>query len=236
MAFPTLGVLDNFNAGANQALTSRSGWGATAIRQFLGNCFTTDSAPTEAVNTAGTSADNYWNATGANSECWYKIGSVAANFGQHGPCVRIQNPTAAGVNFYCAYANDNTHLQIYKIVSGAFTAIGTNVSGITLAVGDSVGIDVVGTQVSSYYRSGAGAWVQKDTLSDSSITGSGYVAGVINDSGVAWAMTDFGGGALASANFPISCAATQAQLAACGLVKNAFVPSLPARRSSFRSA
>lgn len=198
MTFPTTGVLDNFNAGASQALTARSGWAGTAIRQFLGNWGTTDSVPTEAVGSGG-SADNYWNASAADSECWYKIGSVAPSFGQHGPCVRIQNPAAAGCSCYLIYtgAGASTDFQIWKINSGVFTAIGTNTS-VTISVGDSIGISVVGTTILAFYKSGAGAWVQKDSATDSSITGSGFVAGVLNDSGVAWRMTDFGGGAIVS--------------------------------------
>lgn len=199
MAFPVTGVLDNFNSGANQALTSRTGWGATGIRQFIGNWGTTDSVPTEAVGNGVGSGDNYWNATAADSEAWYKIGSVAPSFGQHGPAVRIQNPSAAGCSCYLIYtgAGASTDFQIWKINSGVFTAIGTNTT-VTISVGDSIGISVVGSTILAFYKSGAGAWVQKDSATDSSITGSGFVSGVINDSGVAWRMTDFGGGALVS--------------------------------------
>jgi hypothetical protein len=117
--------------------------------------------------------------------------------------------TVAGSSptFYCIECDfsTTTDFQIVKYVAGARTALAS--ASQTVVANDGIGILVVGSQITSYYRSGlGGAWTQKSTVSDGAITGSGFIGGFQHDFSFTNSIDDFGGGtpvvdSLAGVNF-----------------------------------
>jgi len=197
MAFPTLGSLDTFNAGATQALTARTGWGAVVIAGTT--TYTTNGAPTLAEILTATGG-NYWNTSAEDSEAWVVMGTWTPASNTFSVAARIQAVGASPTYYSVRLANSGTtDFRIYKTVAGVSTALGTN-TATTVIAGDSVGIEVIGTSISSYYKSGAGAWGLKETITDSSITGSGFVGGFRNHIAITQRVDEFGGGALVAAD------------------------------------
>lgn len=200
MAFPTLGILDDFNSGASQNLTARTGWGAVVLTSGDAT-FVTDITPIQATVTAGPGS-NYYDTSSADAEAYCKLAAFNPNNNEFFLATRITAVGASPTYYALDLANSGLNdFQIVKVVAGTRTLIGSTITQ-AITNGDSVGISVVGTQVTSFYKSGAGAWVQKDTVSDSSISGSGFVGGVRATFTGSVSIDDFGGGGLASAPGP----------------------------------
>lgn len=192
MAFPTNAVLDNFNTTALQNLTARAGWSTSVMPSGTGT-FTTNATPTAA--TKAVAAGNAWGTSWTDMEAYCTLTAFTPASDEFLLCARITNATATPTYYAVDFAfGGATEFQIVKVVAGTRTAIGA-LQAITFAAGDSVGIDVIGTQVRSYYKVGAGAWTLKDTVTDSSITGSGPI-GFRHTLSATCTVDDFGGGAL----------------------------------------
>lgn len=194
MAFPTTPVLDDFNTTGLQALTARTGWGATTFGGGARGTYSTDATPTLATSAA--TAGNFWNASSADCECYFTVAAFDNVNDTMKVAARI---TVAGSSptFYCVEADfsTTTDFQIVKYVAGARTALGTNPST-TVVANDGIGISVIGTSIKSYYRSGlAGTWTLKETVTDSTITGSGFIGGFQHDFSFTNSIDNFGGGA-----------------------------------------
>lgn len=193
MAFPSTPILDNFNTTGSQALTARAGWGATAFGGGARGTYSTDGTPTLATSAA--TAGNFWNSSSVDCECYFTVAAFNNVADTMKVAARI---TVAGSSptFYCVECDfsTTTDFQIVKYVAGARTALGTNPST-TVVANDGIGISVIGTTITSYYRSGlAGAWVVKETVTDATITGSGFIGGFQHDFSNAQSIDDFGGG------------------------------------------
>jgi len=186
--FPTTPVLDDFNTGATQNLTARSGWGATAMLGLT--TYATDSVPTKA--TSSSTGGNFWGTSWADHEAWMGIVSYNPALETFSLCARITD-TSTGTYYAVNMSNSaTTDFQIVKVISGARTAIGV-LNSQTVGAGDSVGMSVIGTQITSYYKASAGSWTQMDTVSDSSITGAGFIGWRAHQA-VLQEIDQFGGG------------------------------------------
>lgn len=197
MAFPTTAVLDNFNTGATQNLTARAGWGASPFLTTQSS-FQTDAVPTKAGLTA-IAGNNWGTLTWADMEAYLTLVAFVPSADIFHLCGRIQafgaSPTYYALRLAAVAATD---FQLIKIVAGTTTALGTNTST-TITAGDSIGIDIIGTQIRSYYKSGAGSWTLKDTVTDSAITGTGAIGCRHLTGSAAATIDDFGGGLIAPA-------------------------------------
>lgn len=195
IAFPKLPVRDNFNAGPSQNLTARLRWKAGVLVTGT-TTFATNGTPTRATHASGTGS-NYLGARGADCEAYCSVPTFNGLADDLVLCTRI---TAVGsLTCYGVYATGAGGFQIVKYVAGTKTALGAALAGVFLAAGDKIGIRVVGTKITSYHWVAAvGAWVQKDQITDSSITGQGYAWGIYKpQAGGALDLDDAGGGALA---------------------------------------
>jgi len=197
MAFPTTAVLDDFNTGASQNLTARSGWGATAMLGLT--TYATDSVPTKAASSS--TGGNFWGTSWADAEAWMDVTTYNPSLETLTLCARITDTNAGTLTYYGVNMSNGvtTDFQIIKVIAGARTAIGV-LNSQTVGAGDSVGISVIGTQITSYYKASAGSWTQMDTVSDSSITGSGFIGWRAHQA-VLQEINQFGGGAPVASPF-----------------------------------
>lgn len=197
MAFPTTPVLDNFNTGASQNLTARTGWGATVIGAAPGQ-YATDGVPTKALTTA-IQAGNFWNISTADCEVYFTLVTWTPATDVMRCCGRI-TVTGASPTYYCLELAKaaTTDFSIAKVVAGTRTTLSSNVPT-TVVNGDSIGLSISGSSLAAFYKSGAGAWNQIVTVTDSSITAAGAI-GVFNPPAVVRSIDNFGGGALVAAS------------------------------------
>lgn len=193
MAFPTTAVLDTFDR-ANGAIGSN--WAAA-----FG-----DSAAAINANTAKGAAGGwygmYWTpgTFGPDVECYYTLTAYDAGSSQQAMVLaRLTTPTGSYTAYSARIAANQC--QLAKIVGGTYTALATGPSGLTIAAGDKIGISCIGDQISLWYAPG-GVWPSTPTLTvtDASISGSGYLGVDWNQSGANTnGMENFGGGVAAVA-------------------------------------
>lgn len=195
MAFPTSGLLDAFNAGANQDLTARSGWGASVIDTTVPDPSSkTDATPTFASSPSPFSqSSNVWTLGAANAEAWATNGNITGGTG-FGLWARLQNVGTTTPSGYLAeYLSSTNQLDLFAVVAGVKTLIASG-SFFIEAPGDQFGIECIGTTITAYLRVTPGAWGVSCTVTDSSITGAGDIGLSIRDN--TQPVDDFGGGAI----------------------------------------
>lgn len=173
MAFPTTGILDNFNTGASQNLRSatRAGWASQGVWNFNG-ALATDAVPTNAVNSG---ADAAWGTSFAADQEVFVTYGAWSNTQAQSIFARLQAlNTGAGTYYRLTRTSGTNDWFIMRAIAGVETGVA---SGFTQAVasGDSMGLECIGSTISAYYRSGAGAWVQKTTGTDTGVTGGGFI-------------------------------------------------------------
>lgn len=193
MAFPTTPSLDNFNTDPpSTALTSIPGWTNAPLRTGDAS-LSTDSVPTKAV--AAATAGNLWaGSLNVDSETWLTIDTYTPASQQIYCCTRVVVQGTLTCYALQIGAPASTFILL-KFVAGAGSAIGVS-KGITAAPGDSIGIQVIGNQIGSFYKPAAGAWSQQDLLTDNSIVLPGRFGGFFCSAGVA--IDEVGGGAYAA--------------------------------------
>jgi hypothetical protein len=173
-AFPNTPILDTFNASAAQPLTTRDGWRATPFLTSQNSFVIPTATPDRASGTV--QGGNAWGGTSySDSEVYCTLLAYTPSSDAFHLSVRIQGydtPTT----YYGLFLAESavTDMQLGKIVSNTKTLLGT-LTPTTFTPGDSYGLSVYGNRLTSWYKSGAGAWVQKDTTTDGSITGPGGI-------------------------------------------------------------
>lgn len=203
MAFPTTSVLDTFTTGADS--TPPSGWARFAGQA---NDFTALTATNNARGPSGVVGFDYWSAAQFGPDC--EVGITIPTIPTSGQRIfmyyGITNtpPTvAAALNGYrllytavAGAANDTWVLS--SIVAGAISTIGTGTT-VDLVAGDSIGIERI-ANVHTVYRKTGGTWgamANLTSISNSDVTGAGYLALGIEDTTIR--VDDFFGGTVVTA-------------------------------------
>lgn len=157
MAFPNTGVLDDFNSGAAQNLTARSGW-APGVFWPGDDSLVTDSGPTYATTDGVTTfCSNTWGTTFTDSEVWITWGSVIATTYIF---ARVTFPAGLISGYGFGWVDDNTY-ALSRYANGGF-AEGYLGGSMTRVAGDSWGLRVYDdpsfTNLEAWYKPVAGAW------------------------------------------------------------------------------
>jgi hypothetical protein len=191
-AFPTTGILDNFNRADENPLANGT-WTCPSQTGAGGLSLTSNQA-----NSTFGSADCYWSPStfGPNSEAFVTI-TVPS-----GVCValhlRLNNPNSSSLNGYwyewCGVAGaGNDTFTIYRIDNGSFTSIAAGTQEVSS--GDSIGAEAIGSSLKMYYKAAAGSWVQVVSVTDNTYSGSGRIGLHLEDT--TERADDFGGGTVA---------------------------------------
>lgn len=161
MAFPTTSVLDDFNTGASQALTARAAWSSSITR--ASGTMSTDSVPTYATGVAGSVLGNATNTVfNADQEAWATFNTAP---GAGGFQIEARYDAAAGNGYALVYTGGVLEIVQLNGFSGG-SQIGSNFS-VTPAGGDSLGMQLIGTSITGWYKTAAGAWTQVISGTDS---------------------------------------------------------------------
>lgn len=187
MTFPTTPILDSFDSGANQSLSSRAGW-LPSTRVIGYSDFTTDAVPTKAVaGGGGSNGDNVWGTQYTNVEVYAPITDWPGTAGSFYLAARWG--TSASFNGYLLHLFSGT-LIVDRYIAGS----GVNIINLatSVGVGDSIGIECIGSQISAYTKIGAGAWTLFGTVVDATFPGPGNIGVVCDSAGNS--IGSFGGG------------------------------------------
>ncbi len=194
MAFPSTALLDDFTR-ANSGSSAGANW--TMSQQLFGI------SSNALYNATGSGYSiGYWNpiTPGPDSEAYATYSTLGNSGNEVSLWVRMTNPVVA--NFTC-YGITHTAVtntfRIRKFVNGTGTDLTTQT--LTLAAGDRLGVEVIGTTLRAYKYT-AGAWSQVATVTDSSISAAGRVGATIQNGSAR--LDDFSGGTVVSGGTPIT--------------------------------
>lgn len=192
MTFPTTGLLDDFNRadgapGAN--------W-TTPYKPTLTQPLAIISNQIARAAGGSGAADGMWIAAdfGPDSEVYT---SLTSGSGQVNLYLRMFLTT--DINGYaCGYTMSTGVYNIFRYVDGASTKLGTSGLAATLQVGDKVGVEVYGQDVTEVvvYQWTSSAWYEMGSRSDNAgaIMGAGKIG--LSFPGVTPQVDDFSGGTM----------------------------------------
>ena len=172
--FPTVGMVDSFNR-ANGTLT------APWENNFFG------AGPLEVNSNAARSghSTNYggsrWSSAGAigpDLEIFATIAEAHADGREMN--IDWRTSTTADTRYILSLqrraGSNNDTLQVEKAVNGAYATVGAAIPlGFDFAAGDAVGIRMVGSTITVYYKRAGGAWTVLASRTDTSIQSAGRV-------------------------------------------------------------
>lgn len=186
MAFPTTGLLDDFNRANENPIAGN--WSTSALGgsgnkwQLLTNQATGLGAP---------SGNWYLTSYGPDCEVYCTLVTQAADI--FTLWARTVNPSLSTLNGY-RLVWLSPSLTITRIDGGVSTSIGADV-GITFTNGDKLGMSCVGSLITSYLFHG-GSWSQVDQVTDATYSAAGFLA---METDIATAVVDdFSGGTVVS--------------------------------------
>lgn len=190
MAFPTTGILDNFNRADENPLDGGGNWGDRLTNndlQILSN------------RAAGTGANvlnsRYWAASqfGPDCEVYYSVPVINVSPDYLRLWIRIQNPGAANETGYMMqWLNDANGCKIFKETAReSYSQLAVNAAA-RFAANDQIGMEAIGTTI-TVYQNGTSVV----SVSDGTTTGAGYIA--IGCRSTIFRLDDFGGGTVVPA-------------------------------------
>ena len=203
MAFPTTGILDNFNR-SNEGPPPSANWGE-CFGGIVGEWKVVSNQCVVDSLTNGI-AINYWSAStfGPDTECHCKIVTKPPdNEGRYIVLfVRGTGHTGDGSNFdgyeVAFFPADDDLSMIFRIDNTVGTQLGETIWQ-DIENGDSIGIEIIGTSnnIKAYYKPASGAWTQMgSTQSDGTYTGAGAL--LLSTNRAESVVDDFGGGTVAA--------------------------------------
>lgn len=183
-AFPVNSVLDNFNR-ANEGPPPSSNWtnwkGGNA--KVVSNQWATD----------GITGDNgcYWNVQdyGPNSEVYITGTTLSGTYMD--VYLRLVDFGNGGDGYDFSMNDSSNNLKYFRIDNGGYTQLGATISN-TVANGDSIGLEVIGSTLTGYFMASGGSWVGQTTRTDNTYSGAGKLA--MTSIHLATRADNFGGG------------------------------------------
>ena len=200
MAFPTTGLLDNFNRATEDPLANGT-WSGPVISGHGQLKVGSGGSANQAVPSAGGNSSSYWSAATFGPDC--EVFTVLSQKPGDGLLIalyaRIVNPNVAG-------ATDGYRLLILTLaaadqwfISRIDNDVATTLGLLAtqeIATGDSLGLEIVGSTITAYHKS-AGVWSAVFSRTDATYTAAGNIA--IFDNATTGLLDDFSGGTIVAA-------------------------------------
>lgn len=204
-AFPTTGVLDNFNR-ADEAPLSAGGTWTTPIFTGVDSLRLVSNACRPVAG--GAYSDGYRNNAdyGPDVEAFVTITAFSAIDSLIYVFNRLVNIGSGTIDGYYARfdtASGAENGRIFRLDNDAGTQLGATDTSITLAAGDKMGIESIGSTIGFYHNTG-GTWTQIFTRSDATYGAAGKIGHAIFDALDATTTDDFGGGTVVAGGSTVS--------------------------------
>jgi len=192
MAFPTTGLLDNFNR-ADENPIGNGNWsgpiwsGDNQLRVASNQC---------APQTSGPWHNSYWSAAQfGNCEVYATVPTVGATDDDLNLYVRIASPGGAGLDCYIFaigyQASPSNNSVIYRVDNTTLTQLGASLT-VDLDAAEKIGFECNGSSLTAYLFE-SGAWASQASRTDSTYS-SGYIGAEIENNTAR--LDDFGGGTI----------------------------------------
>jgi hypothetical protein len=203
-AFPSTGILDNFNRANENPLSNAGSLGAPITAGSLEKFkLVSNALQDDSLADGGGSSQVYWDAAsfGPGSEVYFDLSTLWQASGSDGWCIcHIASPGANldGYVFYFSWSTGTTwDISIQRSDNGAWTELESGST--TLASGDSVGLECTASGILTMYRKTGGTWAAlSPTASDTTYT-SGFVGFSKGFHDTTSIVDNFGGGTIVAA-------------------------------------
>jgi hypothetical protein len=180
MAFPTTSVLENFT-GTDGTTPPNSNW-TNKILDFTALSGIKIDVNQAAKNTTAYGNDAYYNVStyGPDSEAYVTVPNIPAVNAEQIVLFARLNSIGSGTTtgYALIVGHDGTAFRLwrlYKIAAGGFNLqIGSNTLQ-SVAAGDGVGLEIIGSTLTGYWKSGAGAYASVLSGTDSTYTTAGNI-------------------------------------------------------------
>lgn len=194
MAFPTTSVLDNFTRADASLYTGN--WTDIAISGENGATLRVIS--NQLGMSSAAASDAFWNAStfGPDVEAFVTVATLSSSNNGCELYARLTGTgaTATGYLIYYERQAGTDIFQVYRLDAGAtFVQLGADFTQ-EVSAGDSIGLSVVGTTITVWYKAAAGAWTSLGTRTDATYAGTNSRIGVEIDNNTVIRLDDFGGG------------------------------------------
>ena len=188
MAFPTTGILDNFNRD-NEGPPLSANWTSTGVGglKVISNV--------AAGNTSGDNVEAYTAASyAANSEAYCTIATMVGS--DEDIALFVRADLVNGNAYEVSYTNDvdDGHvIRFYRLDAMDDIKLGADiVLGFTPEAGDKIGIKVVGSVIEAWAKDGAASWTLIGSRTDATYSTGGYLG--LKIFATTARVEDFGGG------------------------------------------
>jgi hypothetical protein len=189
-AFPTTGLLDQFNRANEDPVTGWTGFRSEPVGKIVSQQLVVSNVLTGATQYFGAS-------TYTDCECYFTM--VTAPTTDCSLYVRIDGGDGDSLNGYrVIYSVAASTVKIQKYVAGTRSDLAT-ISSVTFANGDSFGISIVSTTIRAYKKT-SGTWAELGNVVDSTFTSAGYI-GMRGGADATWVFDNFGGGTVVSGTY-----------------------------------
>lgn len=193
MAFPTTGVLDDFNRANQDPIAG--GWSAGGINTA------TNGLEVVSNQLAGDASGNaYWDTSvGPDCEAFLTLPTIPGLTSYVALFARLREVGAATFDGYAVVVIGGLDWtwSIRRYDNGAGTVLGTNITTPNLAAGDAVGLEIIGDAVRALHRPSAGSWTEVGSRTDATHGAAGFLGVETGD--IAMRGDDLGGGTVVEA-------------------------------------
>lgn len=196
MAFPTTGILDNFDSYAVGGLNGLGNW-VGPIGGFTTNLRVGDNAA-HTINPSAAGCNTYESVSyGPDCEAYADIVAIGTTTQYARLYARMQNPTGTTTQHgYMVEVQAGGAWTLYRIDSST-TKVSLGTYTQVPAAGDKFGIECVGSTINAWwYNHATSTWTKVITATDATYSAAGVIAvGMQGSTGAtAWTLDNVGGG------------------------------------------
>lgn len=194
-AFPTTGILDDFNR-ANEGPPPSASWAGPVFPRFFGTHLKVSG--NAAIANVDDYADDYWTTifSSADGEMYQTFTTLPADTKIMYLGIRLVSPGTSGVDGYVyqvTVSNAGNEAEVLgRLDNDTLTNLGATDTSANWGNGDAQGVDTVSNAITAYRKPSGGSWASRFSRTDGTYALAGY--GSIGAQGSAFVIDDAGGG------------------------------------------
>lgn len=171
MAFPTTGIIDNFNR-ANEGPPPSTDW--TTMIGSHGHKVLSNECVVESDSVGGEYASGY-NASTYGPDCEAYVTVIDPATWGEGVFARLTTLSMASADGYVFWRSSGDVTELHRVDDGAWKQLGADGPAFVIASGDKLGIECIGSTIKGYVKDGAAAWAEQLSRSDATYGSAGYL-------------------------------------------------------------
>ena len=199
MAFPTTGLLDNFNRADADSLGAD--WMLSGLNYAWTRAGEIKSNQAGADDSGDSDSNDWYDASTFGPDCEIHYDVIGGDYFELE--LRLVTPATTGVDGYVVSVSRGATpdaWDFFRVDNGASTKLGATVSQ-NVANGDSIGAEMIGSTLTAYLKPSGGSWGAVGNRSDGTHGGAGYLGTYLSPEATAL-IDNFSGGTVVAAPAP----------------------------------